>query len=49
MIQAFVCLGSNMGDAAEHLAEARAALAAMPGVTVAQFGQAVGAVFYGLT
>ena len=35
MIQAFVCLGSNMGDASEHLAEARAALAAMPGVRLA--------------
>ena len=34
MIQAFVCIGSNMGDAQEHLAKARAALASIPGVAV---------------
>lgn len=34
MTQAFVCLGSNMGDAQAHLAGAREALSTMPGVTV---------------
>ena len=34
MIQAFVCIGSNMGDAQEHLAKARAALASIPGVAI---------------
>ncbi|HJD98378.1 2-amino-4-hydroxy-6-hydroxymethyldihydropteridine diphosphokinase [Mailhella massiliensis] len=35
MIQAFVCLGSNMGDAKAHLARAREAIAALPGVRLA--------------
>lgn len=34
MIQAFVCLGSNMGDAEAHLAEARKEMAALPGVKI---------------
>ena len=34
MIQAYVCLGSNMGDAKAHLARARAELDAVPGVRV---------------
>ena len=34
MIQAFVCLGSNIGDAEAHLARARRELASLPGVTV---------------
>lgn len=36
MIQAFVCIGSNMGDAQEHLARARAALESIPGVRLSQ-------------
>ena len=35
MIQAFVCLGSNMGDAETHLTVARREIAALPGVTLA--------------
>lgn len=35
MIPAFVCLGSNMGNAAVHLAEGREALASLPGVRLA--------------
>ena len=35
MTQAFVCLGSNMGDAEAHLAAARRAMACLPGVTLA--------------
>ena len=34
MIQAFVCLGSNMGDAEAHLAAARREIASLPGVTL---------------
>ena len=34
MIQSYVCLGSNMGDAKAHLARARAELDAVPGVRV---------------
>lgn len=34
MMQAFVCLGSNMGDAEAHLERARAELAALPGVSI---------------
>ena len=34
MISAFVCIGSNMGDAEEHLKKAHAALDAIPGVRV---------------
>lgn len=34
MMQAFVCLGSNMGDAGAHLARARSELDALPGVRV---------------
>lgn len=32
---AFICLGSNMGDTVAHLAAARAAVAALPGVSLA--------------
>ena len=35
MIQAFVCLGSNMGDAKAHLARAREEIASLPGVRLA--------------
>jgi len=35
MIQAFVCLGANMGDAETQLARARTELAAFPGVHLA--------------
>ena len=34
MAQAFVCIGSNMGDAKEHLLAAHKALDAIPGVRV---------------
>ena len=34
MTQAFVCLGSNMGDAQAHLAGAREEISTMPGVSV---------------
>lgn len=34
MIQAFVCIGSNMGDAQAHLARAREALAGIPGASI---------------
>ncbi|MBR6625817.1 MAG: 2-amino-4-hydroxy-6-hydroxymethyldihydropteridine diphosphokinase, partial [Mailhella sp.] len=34
MTQAFVCIGSNMGDAQQHLAKARAALRSIPGVSI---------------
>ncbi|MBR5882291.1 MAG: 2-amino-4-hydroxy-6-hydroxymethyldihydropteridine diphosphokinase [Mailhella sp.] len=34
MTQAFVCIGSNMGDAPQHLAKARAALRSIPGVVI---------------
>ncbi|WP_077072595.1 2-amino-4-hydroxy-6-hydroxymethyldihydropteridine diphosphokinase [Mailhella massiliensis] len=35
MIQAFVCLGSNMGDAKAHLARAREEIASLPGIRIA--------------
>ena len=34
MTQAFVCLGSNMGDAQAHLAEAKEKISAMTGATI---------------
>lgn len=34
MMQAYVCLGSNMGDAEAHLARARRELSSLPGVRV---------------
>lgn len=34
MTQAFVCLGSNMGDAEAHLAAARREIASLPGITL---------------
>ena len=36
MPQAFVCIGSNMGDAQQHLAKACAALGSIPGVTICE-------------